>query len=153
NAERAVFARLTAPLLQLRHDVCALVLVAYRTTRTGAVAMTGIPLVVTHVKLIAAIETADDITSLAERLREIEGEHKQIQHAIPSQRPEKPDEAMNGLRERVTKELHGFKESLLAGSNDADMVRAKSALAKHVGKLTLTPSLRDGRPVYKVREM
>lgn len=30
------------------------------------------------------------------------------------------------------------------------MVRAKSALAKHLGKLVLTPALRDGRPVYKV---
>jgi hypothetical protein len=29
-------------------------------------------------------------------------------------------------------------------------MRAKSALTKHVGKLTLTPALRDGRLVYKV---
>jgi hypothetical protein len=101
-------------------------------------------------KLIDAIETAGDITSLVERLREIEGEIKRIQNAITSYRPLKLDQAMNGLRERVTKELLGLKDSLLAASTDADMVRAKSALTKHVGKLILTPSLRDGRPVYKV---
>ena len=30
------------------------------------------------------------------------------------------------------------------------MVTAKTALAKHVGKLVLTPALRDGRPLYTV---
>jgi len=80
-----------------------------------------------------AIETAGEIASLAERLGEIEGEIKR-EHAIDSHRPVNLDQAMNGLRERVTKELLGFKDSLLAGT-EADMVRAKSALAKHVGKL------------------
>ena len=80
-----------------------------------------------------AIETAGEIASLAERLGEIEGETKR-EHAIDSHRPVNLDQAMNGLRERVTKELLGFKDSLLAGT-EADMVRAKSALAKQVGKL------------------
>ena len=30
------------------------------------------------------------------------------------------------------------------------MVRAKTALAKHVGRLVLTAAVREGRPVYKV---
>jgi hypothetical protein len=37
-------------------------------------------------------------------------------------------------------------ETLKAG----DHSRAKEALAKHLGKLVLTPVQRDGRPVYKV---
>ena len=30
------------------------------------------------------------------------------------------------------------------------VLRAKEAIIKHVGKLTLTPVVRDGRPVYSV---
>jgi hypothetical protein len=30
------------------------------------------------------------------------------------------------------------------------MVRAKTALAKHIGRLVLTPVMREERPVYKV---
>jgi hypothetical protein len=100
-------------------------------------------------KLIEAIETAGDIASLTNRLRNLEGEIKRIQQAIENHRPVKVDDALNGVRERITKELLGFKESLAAGS-DADMTRAKTALAKHIGKLGLTPARRGGRPVYKV---
>ena len=60
------------------------------------------------------------------------------------------EEAVDGLREHVTRELLRFKESLLAAGNDVDLVRAKSALTRHVGKLILTPVMRDGMPVYKV---
>jgi hypothetical protein len=80
----------------------------------------------------------------------LEGEIKRIEQAIASYRPLKLDDAMNGLREHITKELLGFKEALLAAGNDTHLVQAKTALAKHVGKLVLTPATRDGRPVYKV---
>jgi hypothetical protein len=43
-----------------------------------------------------------------------------------------------------------LKEVLLAAGNEADLVQAKTALAKHVGKLILTPAMRDGHPVYKL---
>jgi hypothetical protein len=62
----------------------------------------------------------------------------------------KLDQALSGLREHVRRELLGFKNSLVGAGNDADMVRAKTALAKHVGKLVLSPAVRDCRPVYKV---
>ena len=101
-------------------------------------------------RIIEAIETAGDIGGLTERLRDLEGEIKRIQHAIDNHRPVKLDDALNGLREHVTKELLGFKESLLTAGRETDMVRAKTALAKHLGKLVLTPAMRDGRPVYKV---
>ena len=101
-------------------------------------------------KLIDAIETAGDIASLTERLRELEAEINRVQHAIATHRPLKLDAAFSGLREHVERELLGLKESLTAARSDDDLVRAKSALTKHVGKLILTPSLRDGRPVYKV---
>jgi hypothetical protein len=83
-------------------------------------------------------------------LRDLEREIKRIEHFISSYRPLRLDNAISGLREQITRELLGFKESLLAVGSEADLVRAKSALAKHIGKLVLTPALRDGRPVYKV---
>jgi hypothetical protein len=95
------------------------------------------------------VETAGDIASLTERLRDLEAEIQRIRHAIENHRPLKLDDALNGFRKHVTKELLGFKESLLTAAS-ADVVRAKTALAKHVGKLILTPALRDGRPLYKV---
>ena len=101
-------------------------------------------------KLIDAIETAGDIASLTQRLRELEAEINQVQHAIATHRPLKLDVAFSGLREHVTRELLGLKESLNVPRNDDDLVRAKTALTKHVGKLVLTPALRDGRPIYKV---
>jgi hypothetical protein len=39
---------------------------------------------------------------------------------------------------------------LLTASGDTDFARAKEALAKHLGKLVLTPVMHDGRPVYRV---
>jgi hypothetical protein len=59
------------------------------------------------------------------------------------------DSALEGLREHVTRELLQLTESL-AAAGQCDLTRAKQAIAKHVGKLVLTPATRDGRPVYKV---
>jgi len=60
-------------------------------------------------KLIEAIETAGDIASLTERLRDLEAEIQRIRHAIGNHRPPKLDDALNGLRKHVTKELLGFR--------------------------------------------
>ena len=99
--------------------------------------------------LINAIETGGDIPSLTARLRDMEAEVAQIQDAIDAYRPLKLDSALEGLREHVTRALLQLKESLAAAGH-GDLARAKAALAKHVGKLVLTPETRDGRPVYKV---
>jgi hypothetical protein len=68
---------------------------------------------------------------------------------IASYRPVKLDDAIGDMRRQVTKELLRLKESLAAGQ-EAQLARAKAAIAKHVGKLVLTPSQVEGRPVYKV---
>ena len=101
-------------------------------------------------KLIEAIETAGDIASLVERLRDLEAEITRIHHAIENHRPLRLEDALDGLREHVTKELLGFKESLLNAGSDTDIVQARSVLARHLGKLVLTPVMRDGHPVYRV---
>ena len=87
---------------------------------------------------------------LADRLRDLGGEIKRIQKAIANYRPVKLDVALGDIREHVTKAVLGLKESLTRGGDTTGVARAKEALAKHVGKLVLTPITRDDRPVYKV---
>ena len=98
-------------------------------------------------RLIDAIETRGDINSLTERLRALEDEIKGIQNAISTHRPMKRDDAVNKLREQIAATLGGLKELLVT---EKDISRGRAALAKHVGKLVLTPAIQDGRPIYKV---
>ena len=57
---------------------------------------------------------------------------------------------MGQIREHVTTAVLRLNESLAIGPDTDGVARAKAALAKHVGKLVVTPGKRDGRPVYKV---
>jgi site-specific DNA recombinase len=100
-------------------------------------------------KIMEAIETAGEINSLTVRLRDLENDIKRIQEAIAHYRPIQVDEAVRDVRGSVIQMMLGLRESL-ATRTSMDVARAKAALAKHVGKLVLTPALRDGRPIYKV---
>jgi hypothetical protein len=75
---------------------------------------------------------------------------KRIQEAIAGYRPIKLDVATNEIREHVTRAIRDFRDSLATGEGTKDAVRAKEALANHLGKLVLTPATRDGRQVYRV---
>ena len=99
-------------------------------------------------RLIEAVETVGDISVLTKRLRDLESDIKGIQESIAC-RHVKRDEAITGIREHVSNSLLQLGTLLLADT-DQNAARAKEALAKHVGKLVLTPSTRDGRPIYKV---
>ena len=100
-------------------------------------------------RIITAIEAAGDINVLTERLRSLESEITHIKTAIANFYPIKVETAVRGIREHVTTALLGFRESL-ASATDADLARAKTALERHVGKLVLTPLVRDSRPLYSV---
>jgi site-specific DNA recombinase len=100
-------------------------------------------------KLIEAIETTGEISAISARLKDLESEIRQIESAITSHRPVKVEDAIDEIRQHVTDAAFRLKESLIDGT-DANVARAKEALAKHVGKLVLTPETRDGCPVYKV---
>lgn len=67
-------------------------------------------------RLLGAIETAGDISSLTERLRVLEAEIKSIQQDIANHRPLKIEDAISGIREHVSKELFRFKESPVFGA-------------------------------------
>jgi len=103
-----------------------------------------------HARLLDAIEIADGgVRGLVERIQEVEQEIKRLDAAIDTYRPVRRDVNMEEIRDRVTKLVLAVRKSLACGP-EADFARAKAALAKHIGKLVLTPVLRDGRPVYKV---
>ncbi len=101
-------------------------------------------------KLIEAIETAGDVSMLTGRLRDLQSEVKCIQEAIANFRTVKLEVVLGEIREHVIRAVEGLKRSLDVNVGTNDLVRAKAALAKHVGKLVLTPGTRDGCPVYKV---
>jgi len=69
-----------------------------------------------------------------------------LNEAIAVYRPVKMDTVVDGVREHVVKSIMRLGEMLKA----EDVSHAKEALAKHIGKLFLTPVERDGRQVYKV---
>ena len=97
-----------------------------------------------------AIEKAGEINALTERLSWLQADIERIERLLKSYRPINLDLTLGEIREHVTREVLGLKESLLAGADANGFARAKAALAKHLGKLVLTPGLRDGRPVYVV---
>jgi site-specific DNA recombinase len=99
--------------------------------------------------LVAGIECGGNIPVLVVRLGEIETESKRVEEAIAAYRPLKPDVAVGEIRGQVMKSVMQLRE-LLTASGDTDFTRAKVALARHLGKLVLTPVMHDGRPVYKV---
>ena len=100
-------------------------------------------------RVMEALEIRGDVRSLTTRVCHLEGEINRIEAAIHSHRPVPVDVRAADIRDHVTKSLRGLRE-LLACRGEAEVARAKKAIAGHIGKLTLTPVIRDGRPVYKV---
>jgi len=84
--------------------------------------------------------------SITQRLREVEHEITRLNEAMAVHRPVKLEAAVDGIRDHVVKSIRQLGEMLKAEA----VFRAKEALAKHVGKLVLTPVENEGRPVYKV---
>lgn len=76
--------------------------------------------------------------SLTARLRDLEAEVAQIQHAIDDYRPVKLDSGLEGFREHVTSLLQLY--GSLAADGQGFLIRAKQNIAKHVAQLVLTPA-------------
>jgi len=100
-------------------------------------------------RVVEAIEIGGDMKALTGRLRQLEDEIQRLETAIARHGSTKLDVAVNNIRDYVTNFLLGLKESLAARS-ESDFARAKEALTKHIRTLVLTPTMREGRPVYKV---
>ncbi len=63
--------------------------------------------------------------------------------ALVTARPLRLDVSEDDIRQRVTKTLLSVRQSL----SGEDAIRAKAAIIKHVGRLVLTPVVRDGRQI------
>ena len=96
--------------------------------------------------LTQSIELGGDIPRLVKRLREVEEEMAQLDRAIASHRGVKPRVTAEQVRSQVVDTLMRLRETL----NEQEVVVARAALRKHVGRLTLTPTVKDGRRVFEV---
>ena len=96
--------------------------------------------------LTQSIELGGDIPRLVQRLREVEEEMAQLDRAIASHRGVKPRVTAEQVRSQVVDTLMRLRETL----DEQEVVVARAALRKHVGKLTLTPTVKDGRRVFEV---
>ena len=96
--------------------------------------------------LMRAIELGSDIPRLVQRFREVEDEIAQLDRAIASHRVVKPKVTAEQVRNRVVKTLMRLRDML----NEQEVAVARAALRKHVGRLTLTPTVKDGRRVFEV---
>ena len=96
--------------------------------------------------LMRSIELGGDIPRLVQRFREVEDEIAQLDRAIASHRVLKPKVTAEQVRNRVVKTLMRLRDML----DEQEVVVARAALRKHVGRLTLTPTVKDGRRVFEV---
>ena len=87
-----------------------------------------------------------DLKSLIDRLKEVEAELKSLDQAITNQRPRNLKLSPEQIREEVIRTMMRFRMTL----NDAEVAVARNALRKHVGRLVLTPTVKDGRRLFWV---
>ena len=99
-------------------------------------------------RLTDAIAMGGDMRCLLDRLRSIQAETDDLKRQIEGFRPADANISLTTqqIRECVISQLMELKSSL----TDAQMPVAKQALARHLGRLVLTPKLQDGRRVFEV---
>ena len=97
-------------------------------------------------RLAEAVALGGDLKSLIDRLKEVEAELKSLDQAITNQRPRNLKSSPEQIREEVIRTMMQFRMTL----NDAEVAVARNALRKHVGRLVLTPTVRDGRRLFWV---
>jgi len=83
---------------------------------------------------------------LVDRVRIVEAESTRLEHAIKAHRPLNLRVTAEQIREHVETSLMELRTTL----NGAEVVVARNALRRHVGRLVLTPTLKDGRQHFKV---
>ena len=96
--------------------------------------------------LTQSIELGGDIPRLVKRLREVEEEMAQLDRALASHRGVKSRVTAEQVRSQVVNTLMRLRDTL----NEQEAAVARAALQKHVGKLTLTPTVKDGRRMFEV---
>ena len=98
-------------------------------------------------RLTDAIAVGGEMTSLVERLRMVEAESSRLEHAMKAYRPINLKVTAEQIREHIETSLMELRRAL----NDSEVVVARNALRRHLGRLVLTPTLKDGRQLFTVR--
>ena len=96
--------------------------------------------------LAVAIGRAPNMDPLLKRLNDVEQERQTIEAQLATFRPVDLKVTEEQVRQHVTKNLLVLRSLLDAD----DVARTRAALQKHIPQLVLTPTLREGLPVYKV---
>ena len=99
-------------------------------------------------KIIEAIETAGNVGSLAERLRGLEREieaDSRGHFGLPTDQPGDVGRRSAKSRDTDRDDSEGIAGEWGRGRHPEG---ARKALSEHIGRLILTPAVRDGRPKY-----
>jgi hypothetical protein len=97
-------------------------------------------------RLAEAIGVGGDLPSLLERLRDVEKQVAEVERTTIAYRPRNLDLKAEQIRELVLKAILQLRKVL----DEGDVQRARSALSKHLGRLVLTPTLKDGKKIFRV---
>jgi DNA invertase Pin-like site-specific DNA recombinase len=97
-------------------------------------------------RLAEAVELGGNLPTLIQRLRTVEAEIERGDQAIKAFRPVKTQLTEETIRERVLNAMMMLRSMLSA----TDLTLAKNALLKHVRRLVLTPTVKDGRKLFQV---
>jgi len=97
-------------------------------------------------RLTEAISFGGTLQPLVHKLQEIEREVAEIERAVALQRPRNMELKPGQVRDAVVKTMTNLRSTLGAG----DVTLAKNALMKHVGRLVLTPTMMEGKKLFRV---
>ena len=99
-------------------------------------------------RLAEAIGLGGDLQSLIQRLRTVESEIKKLDYALAAYRRPSLKVTAEQVREHVLKVMMQLRTAL--NETGAEVAIARNALRKHVGRLVLSPTIKDGRNLFRV---
>ncbi len=97
-------------------------------------------------RLTDAIGMGGNLPTLVQKLQEVQREIEDAEKSIAVQRPRNIELKPGQVRDYVVKSM-GQLRSILT---DSDVTLAKNALMKHVGRLVLTPTMMEGKKLFRV---
>jgi len=98
-------------------------------------------------RLAEVIGMGGDLPSLMHRLRDVESEIKRLDQVVAQSQPTNLKMPVHQVREHVLRSMIQLRDALTAGT---EVAIARNALRKHVGRLILSPAVKDGRKLFRV---
>ncbi len=97
-------------------------------------------------RLAEAIGMGGDLPSLLQRLRSVESAIKKLEIAIEAYRPISMKVTTEQIREHVMASLMELRTTL----NQSEVHVARNARRRHLGRLVLTPTMKESRQLFRV---